>query len=210
MLHNYCRGHFYNTTSKYCTDEAIIDTLWTELVQHYSEPGRYYHTLNHISGVVAVLESVHDQIESADACIFAAFYHDAVYDVTKKDNEEQSAEMAQTILRKLNVPAMIIDRCCQHIVATKKHQYADDPDTNLFTDADLAILGGTQPLYIEYSHNIRKEYRIYTDAEYTAGRTQALQHFLNMEHIYKTATFRERYEEQARKNIVAELSTLGR
>ncbi len=205
MQHYYCRKYFYDLTRKYCSEQAVMERLWKELECCYSAPGRYYHTLNHISGVIAVLQTVAGNIDSIDACLFAAFYHDAVYDVLKSDNEERSAQLAAQRLAELNVPAEISRLCNQHILATKTHEQADCADTNLFTDADLAILGAVPPLYREYCANIRKEYSIYPDDAYRLGRKKVLMHFLAMPFIYKTAFFRGRYEQQARENIAAEL-----
>ncbi|MFC3199561.1 hypothetical protein ACFOET_18235 [Parapedobacter deserti] len=44
--------------------------------------------------------------------------------------------------------------------------------------------------------------------QFDRGRARVLKHFLEMDRIYKTAWFFDRYEEQARKNIAAELQTL--
>ncbi len=70
--------------------------------------------------------------------LFAVYYHDVVYRVLRKDNEEKSALIAEKRLNTLNVKTNRIELCTKHIVATKAHRRSDDPDTNFFTDADLA------------------------------------------------------------------------
>ncbi|MDX2245424.1 MAG: hypothetical protein SF052_01505 [Bacteroidia bacterium] len=80
-----------------------------------------------------------------------------------------------------------------------------DNDTNLFTDADLSILGQKREIYHAYSTNVRKEYAIYPDILYNPGRKKVLQHFLAMEQIFKTPHFQEKYEAQARANLEEEL-----
>jgi len=208
MQYAYSRARFYDLAVKYCLDISIADAKWNELEMRYTMAGRFYHTLNHISGVIAVLDTASHLADCADALQFAAFYHDAVYDVLKNDNEERSAALANQRLAELRVSAEITGLCNQHILATKKHEQSTCTDTNLFTDADLAILGGVPALYQEYCRNIRKEYNVYPDDMYRAGRIKVLEHFLSMPRIYKTDFFRERYEIQARENINTELAEL--
>ena len=94
-------------------------------------------------------------------------------------------------------------------MATKLHGLNTDSDTNYFMDADLAILGADDDLYNLYTRQIRKEYKFYPDLLYKPGRRKVLQHFLQMDSIYKTSYFKDKYEWQARKNIKRELMDLG-
>lgn len=78
---------------------------------------------------------------------FALFYHDIIYKVTRKDNEERSAIFAVERLKQLQEAGKsdlrlnnISTRCEKMILTTKTHTISDDNDTNLFTDADLSIL----------------------------------------------------------------------
>lgn len=208
MQHHFAHSRFNTLLKTYSSSQAQIGGLWNELEQHYSSVGRYYHTLNHVSGLIAVLDTATEHVECMEALLFAAFYHDVIYDVLQQDNEERSADLATQRLAELNMPAKVAQLCNRHILATKKHEYSDCTDTNLFTDADLAILGAVPALYDEYRANIRREYCIYPDEIYRQGRIKVLEHFLAMPTIYKTSFFRERYEAQARENITAELAEL--
>lgn len=84
-----------------------------------------------------------------------------------------------------------------------------DNDTNLFIDADMAIVGAPAKDYINYSEQIRKEYSIFPDFMYKPGRKKVLQHFMDMDYIFKTLHFREKFEEHALKNLLAELERLS-
>ena len=64
----------------------------------------------------------------------------------------------------------------------------------MFTDADLAILGKDATTYMNYSHQIRQEYKVYPDFMYNPRRKNVLHHFLQMESIYKTPQFRQQYD----------------
>lgn len=89
------------------------------------------------------------------------------------------------------------------------HELSKDSDTNYFIDADLAILGSAPAQYNIYATMVRKEYRQYPDLLYKPGRRKVLEHFLQMPAIYKTAFFRERYQQQAKENLAAELNMLS-
>ena len=80
--------------------------------------------------------------------------------------------------------------------------------TNLFTDADLSILGSDSIAYKAYVENVRREYSMYPDFLYKPGRKKVLIHFLSVESIFKTNEFATRFEAQARKNVNDELSKL--
>jgi predicted metal-dependent HD superfamily phosphohydrolase len=147
-------------------------------------------------------------IADMEAILFALFYHDAIYNVLKQDNEEKSALLAERRMKEINVPAEIVSKCVAIIRATKLHEQDEDEDINLFTDADLSVLGSDEAGYKAYAASIRKEYSIYPDLVYNAGRKKVLGHFLGMSSIYKTTFFRGRYEEQARANLQRELEEL--
>jgi predicted metal-dependent HD superfamily phosphohydrolase len=132
-----------------------------------------------------------------------------VYNVLRKDNEERSAEIARLRLPKTGLATEEISLCRQYILATKSHIKSDDHEMNLFTDADLAILGSDQAGYLVYVQQIRKEYKYFPDVLYKPGRKKVLQHFLNMPAIYKTKEFSAKYEQQARTNLSLELEMIG-
>ena len=152
---------------------------------------------------------IKQEFEDWDTIQFSIYYHDIVYKTTRSDNEEKSAQLAVERLEQISYPEDKIQKCKRQILATKLHTVAD-PDTNLFTDADLSILGKSWEFYATYYQQIRKEYSIYPDFMYTNGRKKALQHFLGMEHIFKTSYFQNKYEIQARRNLEKELQILGK
>ncbi|AYB30523.1 hypothetical protein [Chryseolinea soli] len=199
---------FIATASKVTSDASLVQSFWAEIGKQYSHRSRRYHTLAHLEKMTAELVMVKEQIEDFDAVVFAIVYHDVVYNATKKDNEEKSAELARKRLTSLSYSLSAIDRVAAHILATKSHHISEDNDTNLFTDADLSVLGAPWEAYREYYQQIRKEYAIYPDLLYKPGRRKVLQHFLDLPAIFKTQAFQTRYEGPARENLVRELETL--
>ncbi|MFT3796127.1 hypothetical protein [Flavobacterium sp.] len=199
---------FLKLVAQYSPDKALANDLWLEIFTKYSEPKRHYHTITHLENLIKDLTSVKKSITDWETMLFAAFYHDLVYKATNSTNEEESAKMAQDRLTLIGFPPERIAACYAMILATKNHEPSTDPDTNLLLDADLAILGQKQDDYQLYAENVRKEYSIYPDFIYNNGRKKALQHFLDMESIYKTDHFIAKYEKQARINIANELEDL--
>lgn len=196
---------FTELVKKYTADDSLRKHLWNEIVINYCDAGRYYHNLNHLEAIISELSDVKDNIPQWDTAIFSVFYHDIVYNALRRDNEAQSADMAQTRLQEIGFPSDQTTQCVLQILATKGHEPGNDLTTKLFIDADLAILGKAPIKYNEYSENLRKEFFVYSDEEYKAGRKKVLKHFLAMNRIFKTEHFYNKYESQARKNLEDEL-----
>lgn len=199
---------YFDLVQRYSiTGDALV--MWKEIQSAYSDSSRHYHTLAHLENLHWHLEEIKFQIQNWDAVLLALFYHDIVYNVKKSDNEEKSASVAEKRLQSLSVPSVTIERCIRHILATKSHTISSDNDTNLFTDADLCILGISSEEYFQYCKKIRSEYSVYPDMLYKPGRKKVLQHFLAMDRIFKTEYFFVKFERQARENIGAELLQLS-
>lgn len=176
-----------------------------DIDKRFREKHRHYHTLAHLEHLLAHVLPVYHRLRDKHAVILAIAYHDAVYDVERSDNEERSAELARTALGQLGLDRVLIEHCAAMILATKAHTLSEDPDTNLFTDADLSILGAPPEAYACYAEQVRKEYAVYPDFLYKPGRRKVLEHFLAMDRIFKTDWFDRRYGAQARINLQAEL-----
>ncbi len=201
---------FTELVNNYSADNKLAVRLWNEIEINYRDAGRYYHDLSHINKMYSELLEVKDQIQDWDIILFALFYHDIIYHTKRMDNESESALLAASHLNEaLHLPKERIEKCSVHILATKGHTKSTDNDTNIFTDADLSILGSDSQTYKRYTKDIRREYYIYSDKEYSYGRQKALNHFLKMETIYKSKHFIDKYENQARKNIKDELTELS-
>ncbi|KFF16842.1 hypothetical protein [Chryseobacterium sp. JM1] len=189
-------------------DQDLINRFWQEIEKKYSEKGRHYHDLFHLENMFLELETVKEYIKDPVAVSYSVFYHDIIYDAASKSNEEKSALRAVERLQQLGLNAEMISKVSSQILATKSHQLSDDSDTNYLLDADLSILGKDLEAYLDYTRKIRKEYSIYPDLLYKPGRRKVLKHFLELESIFKTSDFGERYEQKAKQNLTAELQLL--
>lgn len=199
---------FLQLVKKYSKDHELANNLWLEIFTKYSEPKRQYHTTDHLEAMLIDLKQIKDKIIDWDTTLFAVFYHDSIYKASSSTNEGDSAKLAMKRLSEISYPSEKAAKCANMILATKSHELSEDVDTNYLVDTDLAILGKNPEDYQRYTEQIREEYTIYPDFMYTSGRKKALQHFLQMETIYKTEYFQKKYEQQARVNISNELEEL--
>lgn len=189
-------------------DQKLINGFWKEIETKYTERGRHYHDLFHLENMFLELENVKNKITDFNSVSFSVFYHDIIYNATSKSNEEKSALYAADRLHKLNLDEDLISNINTQILATKSHQKSEDTDTDYLLDADLSILGKDLPVYLEYTRKIRKEYAIYPDLLYKPGRKKVLRHFLELDTIFKTEDFRNKYELKARENMTTELQLM--
>jgi predicted metal-dependent HD superfamily phosphohydrolase len=198
---------FRGSLGVFISDKQEAYRLWTVLQTAYSSKNRHYHNLLHLENLLKELEPLKETISNWNLTILCIGYHDLVYNSKRSDNEEKSAEAFVADLRQ-HMDVASIEQGRTIILATKGHAKTQDTDTDLFTDADLSILGASPESYQLYSRQIRSEYSIYPDFLYRKGRRQVLQHFLDMDAIYKTSYFREKYEKAARLNLTNELGSL--
>jgi predicted metal-dependent HD superfamily phosphohydrolase len=199
------KTRFFELIGQQTADAVLAKTYWSEIEAKHSNKKRIYHNLTHLENLFIELEHVKDQIDDWNTVSWAIFYHDIVYNVRKQDNEELSADLAVERLKVIGYPTEKIERCKAQILATKAHNVLDDTDANLFTDADLSILGKDWETYAAYFKAIRKEYKVYPNLLYKPGRKKVLKHFMEMKRIFKTDFFADLYEVRARENLEKEL-----
>lgn len=195
---------------QYGAHATVAEKLFETIARAYSEPERHYHTLEHVATMLDFVQGHDTEPEEGTALRFAAWFHDVIYDTTRSDNEERSADFAANILHALMVPEYVAKRTAFLIALTKQHEpVPDDPDAQFFIDVDLAILGAAPEIYRKYLAAIRREYAWAEDAHFTAGRRRVLERFLTREHIYHMPKMHERLEQQARTNLGKELEEIA-
>lgn len=181
------------------------------LVEMYGQPSRHYHTLGHVADVLRVVSRLAPPQANFTAILLAAWFHDAVYDPQRADNEEQSAQLAGTYLRQ-NLASNALDANAlatevEALIRATTHparSEAPDPATACLLDADLAILASPPARYTQYLHAVRQEYAHLDDASWREGRRAWVQRFLARPRIYWTERFYLEGEALARQNLHTE------
>lgn len=195
---------------KYCSSKAEIENCFNDIWIAYTESHRHYHNLTHISSMIQEIDNNPDNSLDHDVLLFATWFHDIVYNPKKHDNEEKSAMLAVKMLKQLGVPQEKIKKVETLILATANHMNINDPDPDMcfFLDCDLKVLGATREQYILYAEDIRKEYIHVLSLIYSIGRKKILKRFIESSSIYRTEYFKNKYEKQARSNIMFEIKNL--
>jgi predicted metal-dependent HD superfamily phosphohydrolase len=181
--------------------------IFEQLLANYNAKGRYYHTSKHVSDC---LMSLRDNVRLATKISeieVAIWFHDAIYDTHRKDNEELSAVWATNYLSSTGVEGKVVERINNMILCTKTHD-ADTDDACLMLDIDLGILGSQPDVFEQYDKAVRQEYYWVPEVDYRCARAMVLQSFLNRDVIYKTPEIYKRLEKQARLNLQHKLEDL--
>ena len=171
----------------------------------YANPSRAYHNLEHIAWCLRAFDEVARLAEHPDACEFALWLHDCVFIPERPDNEARSAEAAAMIAGLLGCDGVFISQVRELILVTKHDSCPVDPDSALVSDVDLAVLGGSEEEYAQYSASIRAEFSFAPEEMFARGRMAFLHRMLDREEIYSTAWYRSTLEKRARANMQREL-----
>jgi len=183
--------------------------LMNQLVAAYSEPQRHYHTLQHLRECLAHVDAAATLARRPAEVELALWFHDAVYEPRRADNEERSADWARASVRAAGCEEAAAQRVHALVLATRTHEApADDPDTRLLLDIDLAILGAAPERFAQYERQIRAEYAHVPEADFRAGRARILAGLLARERLYATDPFRDALEQRARANLQQALAQL--
>jgi predicted metal-dependent HD superfamily phosphohydrolase len=180
--------------------------VYAELIARHCEPHRRYHTVQHLDECFLALDQV--QPHSPDVEL-ALWFHDAIYDTHRADNEALSAALARDTALGLGVAPGPAQRIADLILCTRHAVEPEGLDAEALVDVDLSILGAASARFDEYECQVRREYSWVPEETFRKRRAEVLRQFLARSHIYSTRAFRERYEPAARANLARSLEALG-
>jgi predicted metal-dependent HD superfamily phosphohydrolase len=180
-----------------------------DLVRRYGSPSRRYHDLRHLATVLDAVDVLSDEAADPRLVRLAAWYHDAVYDVNRDDNEERSAALAERSLSTAGLRPADVAEVSRLVRLTATHApRRGDANGAVLCDADLAVLAGGADEYAAYLAAVRAEYGRFSDEEFRAGRAAVLEELLRLPVLYNTAHGAAAWEAAARANLRAELTAL--
>jgi len=206
----------------------LASDWWRVIRDKHCEAHRHYHTLSHLEEMLYY----GDQFELArpDSFFLAVFFHDIIYEPTRKDNELASAQLFREFAKEVNaayeptsaggatnpltggapLSEKDVEMVAGWIERTASHMDGPaDGDLAKFLDADLAVLAKDPAGYARYTQQIRAEYAHVEDRAWCTGRPAVMQRFLDAGQLYFSADTRAAWEEQARSNVSAELATIA-
>ena len=190
-------------------DAGRAEAAFEDLRKRYSGAERHYHDFRHIEACLRVFDSVADRAEDADAVELAIWFHDAVYDSHRSDNEEASAGLAVATLGSLGVGISRVQTVSKLILVTRHSVVPTSGDEALLMDIDLSILGKAAGVFDEYECGVRREYEWVAEEAFRAGRAKVLRSFLARPRIYFTDFFYDAFETAARVNLNRSLMKLA-
>jgi predicted metal-dependent HD superfamily phosphohydrolase len=182
--------------------------LLTELLQRYAEPHRAYHTQAHLADCLTLLNEFEAICDHPGEVALALWFHDAVYDVRAKDNEERSAAWLEEEALQAGTAPAAAARMRSLVLATRHQAIPDSSDARLLVDIDLSILGADPERYARFETEIRAEYAWVPGPLFRRERGKILKGFLDRSSIYSTNELRARFESRARTNLSRTLAAL--
>ena len=185
------------------------DSLFHELIACYSEAHRRYHTPQHLDECLAKLQEVVSVAEHPREIELALWFHDAIYDVKRQDNEERSAEWAQSAVREAGLSVAAAARVRAMVMATRHNAVPEGADAQILIDIDLSILGAEAQRFDEYERQIREEYAWVPGILFRRERRKILEQIVERPRIFNTEHFFKTLEVRARGNLERSIRQLG-
>ena len=194
--------------------------------------GRFYHTTAHLAQLwrrhcrFAAAEGFDvPEVEVLIACAIA--YHDSIYDMTRRDNEDRSADFWLSACKEVTLSYNDKVWVAETISATGNHLgYHPSVDVEHPNRADRSALRERARVWVldldlsplaeaeaNFDHNtacLRREAGKISDPDWRAGQRKFLSPLLDAPKIFRTPTLHDVYEEPARRNIERLLARLAR
>lgn len=180
--------------------------LFSALASAYREPHRHYHTLRHLEECFTHLEILRPSAQHVAEIELALWFHDAIYDTHRRDNEARSGQWAAQAIAPVSEEAA--NRVHGLVMATRHEAVPEGIDARILVDVDLSILGAPQERFDEYELQVREEYAWVPLPIYRRERRRILAAFLSRASVFNTGKFVQLYEAQARRNLERALARL--
>jgi predicted metal-dependent HD superfamily phosphohydrolase len=201
----------------------LDDRAKEQLFDEMSRPDRLYHGVGHLEILWRrhLLYSARvgldtPAINTLVACAIA--YHDSVFDFSRSDNEDRSADHWLEV----SANSAIVDKdrewVAKTIRATKDHLgYAPDMNKSghaaklrerarlWVLDLDLTPLGETPDVFEANTRLLRNENKHLSDKEWNEGLSAFRDRFLSAAQIYRFPELSEIYGASARRNLAKSL-----
>jgi predicted metal-dependent HD superfamily phosphohydrolase len=139
-------------------DSSALRRLYSDVLDRYSEPHRYYHTPQHLAECFEKVQDIISLAEHPAEVNISLWFHDVIYDTQRHDKEERSADWAHDAARELGANAEAARRIYDLIMFTRHAAEPVGIDAEVLVDVDLSILGAQPARFQEYEAQVRSEY----------------------------------------------------
>lgn len=216
-MENYLEQHWLKLCNRLPVEEVDKKhalSTYKALEYFYSHPQRGYHNLNnHIRHCLKELDIViHQDIAfiNPEALEYAIWFHDAIYDTKIHGIEEQCANLAYNNAMLLYHSKGFANTVFELVLATRHIDEPKNINEQLICDIDLSPLGIPPVEFDQNATFIREEYGWKSDVDFAKGRMAILKKYLDRQNIYNTKYFRDKYQAQARENLLRSMANLSR
>ena len=159
-----------------------IEISADEILKCYSEPHRYWHTIDHLLDIIREINKLYKNKRinkrEYNILIISAIFHDIVYDPKRKDNEDKSvgfmlSKCNGTPIIDENIVSSDISRVSSIILNTKYH-ISKDNLSKKFNKIDTNILNLDFKTMLEWENGIYLEYKWAGKEKYKEERLKFL------------------------------------
>jgi predicted metal-dependent HD superfamily phosphohydrolase len=171
--------------------------VFEKLAALYKQPHRAYHTLEHISHGLELLDTHARLLLQPNVVRLAFWFHDAVYSQNPLTNNElASAQLAEAACEEMGIKSGIASRVRTLVLATKTHELphgigpGDDQDLEAMLDIDLSILAADPLTFARFERDIRTEFAWVPEVAFLPARAKVLRKFLERSAVPKSGIFK--------------------
>lgn len=161
-----------------------------------------YHTPVHVLSILQFAKE--NKIELTIPQKLCIFYHDVIYIVGNKNNEELSADFARVCLDPY-INELNLSYICEGIIYTSSH-LEDNLETDkydLIMDLDLHSFALPEEYFLKQNSCVEKEFLDsgIPKEQWEDGRKKFLEMLYQKDNFFRTKFFRDKFEKQAKDNI---------
>lgn len=150
------------------------------ILDMWNESHRHFHNLDHLNDIISQINESYGNggitERQRDNLIITALFHDVIYEPTRSDNEEQSANFFFELCQ--NKDNTDIIEIKEAILDTKTHE-SSTKLSELFNHFDMNIVERDFNELMKWESGIYEEYKIVGDEKYKEGRIQFLENLLD-------------------------------
>ena len=149
------------------------------LLDMWNESHRHFHTLDHLNDIIDQIKEFKSYSSLSnkeyEKLLLTALFHDIIYEPTKQDNEERSAEFMMSLCEdKSNSDILDVKNA---ILDTKTHS-SSTPLAETFNRFDMNIVERDFDQLLKWEEGIHEEFKVYGDL-YKEGRLHFLESLLD-------------------------------
>lgn len=172
-----------------------------QLLAAYHDPARRAHGIDHVLNCFASLKQWQKHTRNFHELAIAIWYHDALHDPQRHDNEARSARLAAEHLSAAGIHPETVRRIRELVVSTRPGESLPNDDARLLHDIDRVVLASPSEAFDRYERNVRYENGHIGDFIYRRKRIEALQALLSKAQLYATDYAHEEFDVPARANL---------